>query len=449
MRKATRSYALAVLMTVGSLTAAVVGPSAEAGEPGAEPAAAPPGPVALPSLEAFLAAAATHAPSIRVSEATVDQREREHDHAVLGLLPVLRASASYTRNQYEASTAIPQADGSVVKVTITPEDQLVAEIRVDVTLLDAPAIRRIGAADSQREQARLDVADATLAARRDVLRAYYARVAAESVERAAERALEAARANAKVIATRLDAELATELDALRADAEVDRRIQDVGAAHRQVLLAGRKLESLTGLPPVGAAPELAPDLTPLGDVTPSRARVADLPAVRSADAGVDVASANATSSWLVLVPRINGFASERFTNASGFGQSPAWAVGLSAEWALDPAAIGQGRVDSAGVKVAQARRDQVVAAATDAFLDAEADVETLRLDALAARTEEATSKRAAQIAVAEWQAGKATALDVLLANRDAFQAEVARVQADANLELARALFDASFGRGAS
>lgn len=435
-------------MTIGSLTAVAPGPSAQAGEPGVEPAAAPPGPVALPSLEAFLAAAATHAPSIRVSEAIVDQREREHDHAVLGLLPVLRASASYTRNQYEASTAIPQADGSVVKVTITPEDQLVAEIRVDVTLLDAPAIRRIGAADSQREQARLDVADATLAARRDVLRAYYARVAAESVERAAERALEAARANAKVIATRLDAELATELDALRADAEVDRRIQDVGAAHRQVLLAGRKLESLTGLAPVGVAPELTPDLTPLGDVTPSRARVADLPAVRSADAGVDVAGANATSSWLVLVPRINGFASERFTNATGFGQSPAWAVGLSAEWALDPAAIGRGRVDSAGVKVAEARRDEVLVTAMDAFRDAEADVETLRLDALAARTEEATSKRAAQIAVAEWQAGKATPLDVLLANRDAFQAEVTRVQADANLELARALFDASFGRAA-
>lgn len=52
---------------------------------------------------------------------------------------------------------------------------------------------------------------------------------------------------------------------------------------------------------------------------------------------------------------------------------------------------------------------------------------------------EATARQEAAVALVQYEANEASQLDVIVAERDALKAEVARVQADANLELARAL----------
>lgn len=64
----------------------------------------------------------------------------------------------------------------------------------------------------------------------------------------------------------------------------------------------------------------------------------------------------------------------------------------------------------------------------------------------ATRTEELAAERAAIIARDRFNAGLATQLDVLAADRDAFTAEVARIQAEADLHYARIHLRMASGR---
>ena len=64
----------------------------------------------------------------------------------------------------------------------------------------------------------------------------------------------------------------------------------------------------------------------------------------------------------------------------------------------------------------------------------------------ATRNEEVAAQRAATIARDRFSAGLATQLDVLAADRDAFTAEVARIQAEADLHYARIHLRMASGR---
>jgi outer membrane protein TolC len=152
------------------------------------------------------------------------------------------------------------------------------------------------------------------------------------------------------------------------------------------------------------------------------------------------AERNADATWLELVPTLSAFGQERFTNATGFGESPSWTLGLSATFRLDPAQIGRARVDDSAYAVALAEEAKSAQAAHDQAEDAALTVDARESAARAARAESTAAKKALQVARARYSAQNAKQLDVELAERDDLQAEVNRIQADANLELARALY---------
>jgi len=373
---------------------------------------------------------------IREAEATLVRAEREHDATWWGLGPTLSATASYTRNQEEIVVALPQID-----VVTTPIDQLDLTLRAELDIVDVPSWSRIDSSGDRAiaEAARADAA--RLRVEEDVVRAYYDRVAAEGVEDAATNALDVARHSLLVVVAKREAGIGSDLDEQRARLEIAQRMQTLADARSSRERSERRLRTSSGLAADGRAPLLAQDLSPPAPLSARLASAPRQPAVRAAVADEAAARAEATEAWSALAPRITAVFSERITNAAGFGPSPFWSAGATATWRLDPASIGDGRAREASEEVARVRTARALEDALDTLRDRHADVETRIAQLRAATSERDASSLAATVARARHDAGTATSLDRLLAERDDLAARVAETRARAQLALARALLD--------
>lgn len=417
---------LAAFLTCGSITGLSQGQDASA------PELAP-----LPTLEELVAAAKVRAADVRLAQARLEERQLAHEEAVLGLLPSLSATGSYTRNQSESAITIPTSATSSQSIVVTPQDQLDAVFRVDLTLLDVPAIQRVRASDARVEAGTLSVAATADDVELATSTAYWERVAAEALERAARSALAAAEQNRALVTTRVAAELASDLDAARASASVERAKQTLAEATLARRIASRKLKTLTGLSTEGRAPALEADLERAFPMAPRTVVTARVAAAREE---VRAAELDATGAWLSLVPKLSAYGQERFTNATGFGESPVWSLGLTATWRLSPAEIGASRSQAGRRRVALAEAERAAEDAEGAATDAALTVEARVASARAKRAEAVAAKKALEVARAGYLASTATSLEVVLAERDALAADVAAISADADLELARARF---------
>ena len=120
-----------------------------------------------------------------------------------------------------------------------------------------------------------------------------------------------------------------------------------------------------------------------------------------------------------------------------------------ATWKLDTTIRPQIRAQDAAAAAARAGEDQARQAAEDAVFR---DWQQIRADiesAQSSRAQVAATKLAASLAEDRYESGVATQLDVLQARQDAFSADVARIQADADLAYARValrLDAAQFGK---
>lgn len=389
------------------------------------------------TLEVYLRAGRTVSVQGRLAELTDDEADARLAVARARLLPSFTATGSYRRNQYEAVATIPDGEGGFQTGTFTPYDQLEATLVIDVPLFDLTAIRSLAAARRGRAAGEASRELALLEVDRAVARAFYDAVATAELLASAERSAEVAAENLTVIEARVRAGLSSELELERARAEAARSRERVSDAARLRAEAQRRLRVLTDLaaPPAGetAPPELDGD----GTLEAHLGELADLPSVRTAEANADAARAELSAVRSGFAPRISASASERMTNGAGFGYSPAWAVGVTATMRL-------GADTTANARLARITAERRELEAERARIDAATAIETAfdRVTALVARvtatrSEEEAAERAASIAHNRFEAGLATQLDVLGADRDAFTAEVARVQAEADLHYAR------------
>ncbi|MBK6809159.1 MAG: TolC family protein [Sandaracinaceae bacterium] len=397
-------------------------------------------------LEVYLQAGRDHSVDARLAALLDEESAARLALARARLLPSFTATGSYRRNQYEAVATIPDGMGGFQTGTFTPYNQLEATLVIDVPLFDLTAIRSLAAArqnltasDASRELALLEVD-------RAVARAYFDALATRELAASARRSAEVAAANLQMIESHLRAGLSNELELERARAAVARASERIADADRLVAEARRRLLILTGVEPTASEALEPPALEGDGTLAEYTAELGELPTVRAADAGVQVARAELSAARSGFAPRVSASASERFTNATGFGYSPAWAVGLTATLRL-----GADTVASARVARVQASRRELEAerARIDATSTIEAAFDSVvalvaRVDAT--RTEELAAERAAIIARDRFNAGLATQLDVLAADRDAFTAEVARIQAEADLHYARIHLRMASGR---
>jgi multidrug efflux system outer membrane protein len=382
-------------------------------------------------LEEVLAAAIAHDPAIAAALARSDGARADVGVARGRLLPSLTASAGYVRNQYAGEITVP---GEADAVVIQPIDQLDATLRLDVPLIDGPAIAATLAAgrcrDAGLQRSEVQVDEALLAVVRDLHDAL-----------AAQGAVEAARAGVAAqeevlgqVSSRSEQGTAIQLDVLRARADLAAATQTLAAARAEAATAARRLAArtgLTGLPeqvPARAAPE--GDLLSLALKTPS---------VVAAERELACRVASYQEVAAAYAPRVAGFAQERLTNATGFvGQPAVWSAGVQATWNLLDGGARESRLAGAAAdrREAEATLAQVRQAAVDAVADAIDALTAAReqLDAATARDE--ASQEAARLSRERLKVGLSTGVEVSLATRDAQDAAVALARARAQVAIA-------------
>lgn len=396
-------------------------------------------------LEAFLERAKTQSFDAREATFTQAQRASEADAALGRLTPVLTARGVYTRNQYEVAASLPVGtDPNTMepitrRLVITPLNQLDALFQLDVPIVDLANYHRYKAARAL-EAAALEQRGAThIDVSRSVAQAYYQFLGADALVQAARESIKAAQANLKNVDDRRAAGAATDLDHERAAASVARAEQDLADAELGAALAARSLETLSGLTPAPAHGLPEDDLRAEGSLSGWLSLAGGTPAQRAADRLGEAAEQNRKAASRALWPTLTGTAQERFTNATGFsGRNSSYTLLLTLSWRLDYGTIASSDAQRAALEVQRVRVERTKRASEDAAFSAFKRVEANLVKSRSARAQAAAAERAAALSADRYSAGVATQLDVTQAQRDAFLASAAKIQADADLAFSRA-----------
>jgi len=408
-------------------------------------------------LDAFLERAKTQSFDAREAKATERQRSYEADAALGRLTPAFSARGVYTRNQYEAAAQLPVSaaipampamggmpatdavPAKTVKLVITPLNQLDAFLQLDVPLIDLASYHRYRAASALAQSAREQQGATTIDVSRSVARAYYQFLGADSLVQSARESIKAAEANLKNVDDRRSAGAATDLDHERAFAAVARSQQDLADAELGSALAGRALETLSGLSPEPAQGFPEDDLRSEGALGSWLGLAVATPGERAAQRLGEAAEQNRKAASSALLPTLAGSAQERFTNATGFGgRNSFYTLQLVLSWRLDYATLATNDAQNAALDVQRVRVERSRRALEDSAFEAFRRVEAGVVKSRAARAQESAAARAASLSADRYSAGVATQLDVTQAQRDAFLASAARIQADTDLAFARA-----------
>jgi outer membrane protein TolC len=396
---------------------------------------------ALQPLDGFLRGARTSSTDNAEARAVRRQLAADADAALGRALPGVSLRGTYTRNQYATTLGLPGVGGGpATSVTVTPHDQLDGTATLDVPLVDLASFARIAAARTSARASASQAASTELRVQALVSQDYYQLVANASLVGAARRALDVAQASLRIAEQRHSAGTTPLLDVDRARGEVERNVQQLAAAELQVSLVARALESLTGISPaLQGDVQLADDLHEEPPLERFQTSDAELPALAAAIQGRVASEQQARAQRLTLVPSLGASMTERVTNAEGLaGREASWQALVGLTWSFDLTALAGIRSQDAAADVARAQEQRVRLAARDDIHRAWRTVQTDIARSRSARVQAEVSARAAKLALDRYQAGTATQLDLLQAQRDAFAADAARIQADADLVNARA-----------
>lgn len=426
-------------MKIRALSAAIL--------PGALTLAAPA--LALQPLESFVKSARVKNPDNNESKAQLLQQEGQQGLTLARILPGLTAKGTAVHNQYNAVVDFTLAPGEPPrKLVIQPYNQLLGNIGLTVPLVDLASFVRLSSQGAATEAASLRMRGVQLATESSVAQSYYQLVANVALKEASVRALDVARANLELTQQRFQVGQAASLDVDRANAEVERQVQQLALAELQLAIGVRSLQSLTGMAPdMAGVPKLQDDLAaapPLEKFSPPDTELPNLAAAMKAQ---EASRKALTASKLAFLPTLNLIASEQLTNATGFtGRWNAYAVGFGLSWQLDYSLFANVKLAGGGLAAARAQEDRARLASRDAIYRSWHTVSANIARARSARVQATTSTRAAELAQDRYQVGAATQLDLLQAQRDAFSAQVAEIQAAADLANSRAQLQLAAGQ---
>lgn len=399
----------------------------------------PSGPArAQQSLEVFLDAAERHEPNLRAAREDEGAARSRVDEARATLLPRLTASAGYTRNDSEVLVQRTGTDGSMQTATILAHDQLDASVLLDVPLLDVARWSSFGAAEIDADGAHAVTEAERVRVRVAVIEAWHRLVGARAVIDASEERLRVALEAQANVVQRRETGLAPELDVARAGVEVGLAREVIANAQLEERLATQALRVASGLAPDASRATIEASDEALSPLAGYLERVEEMPALQAARERTRSAQARREASWQELLPSLRGFARGRFTNAAGFQPESLWSAGVSLVWTIDlggPAAISTRDHELAA---AEARRDATRLAAESLLVEAWSRVDAGRARLTAAELALEASERAVSDAHLRYDAARATQLDVLVAERERFDARVSRALALTQLAGARA-----------
>ncbi len=404
---------------------------------------------ALQPLDEFLRGARTSSADNAEARAIGRQAGADAEGALGRALPRLSLRGAYTRNQYETIIQLP-ADGGApaTTVTITPHDQLDGTATLDVPLVDLASFARIAAARTGARASATGAASTELRVQSLVSQDYYQLVADVALVAASRRALEVSRASLRIAEERHGVGTAAQLDVDRARADVERNVQQLASSELQVSLVARALQSLTGVPPeVDGELPLGDDLHDEPPLEQFQARDEEIPSLASAIQSRVASEQQASAQRLALVPSLAASLTERTTNASGLlGRDTTFQALVGLSWSFDLTTLAGIRSQEAAADAARAREQRARLAARDDIHRAWMTVRTNIARSRSARVEAEVSARASKLAQDRYQVGAAAQLDLLQAQRDAFAADAARIQADADVVNSRAQLTIAAGQ---
>ncbi len=400
--------------------------------------------LALQPLDAFVTAAIERNPQVLEAKANALQQRAESDVAVGRVLPGISVRGAYTRNQSQSQVDLAPGES----VTLVPGHQWDGSATFAVPLFDAAGWARASAAKLAANASDLQLASARLSIEAQVAQDYYQLVANLAVLAAAREALEVSHENLRLARSRYATGVAQVLDVDRASADVESQNQQVAGAELQVSLAARALETDSGLPPDAATVvTLTDDLRPEAPLSAFEQDLERLPSVAASVEELRAAQRQADAQRFAFLPSITGTFTERGTTAPGFvGREWSWQAMLGFTWNLDFTTFASVRSRDAAADGARSRALRTRLVARDAIYRQWQTVAADIARSRSARAGYAAASHAAEQAQNRYRAGTIMQLDLLQAQRDAFSANVARIQADADLVNARAQLRLAAGR---
>jgi outer membrane protein TolC len=403
--------------------------------------------LALQPVETFIAGARQRNPDELEARANLSQQEAQATSTLGRVLPGIGARGSYSRNQYSSIVDIAPPGQPAQPVTLVPRDQWDGSATLTVPLIDLAGFRRVGAANATAQAAAHQLDATRLQVEGQVVQDYYQVVANLALVAASSTALDVSREGLRLARARYQAGTAAALDVDRAVADVEQQVQQLAAAELQVALAARALESTSSVKPdVSTVAPLSDDLHPEPELSTFETGLAGLPAVAAASASTRAAEKQADAQRLTLAPLIAGTFTERGTNAAGFsGRNWSYQGALTATWSFDLSTVADIRVQDAAADAARARELRARLSAGDAIHREWNTVVAGIARSRSARAGREAAAHASAQARERYRAGTITQLDLLQAQRDAFNAEVSRIQADADLVNARVQLRLSSG----
>jgi outer membrane protein TolC len=401
--------------------------------------------LALQPVKTFAAAARAYNPDSREAQANVSQQDAQVDVALGRVLPGVSARGAYTRNQYTSVITLP---GFPQPLTITPYNQWNGSATLTVPLLDLANFRRASAARTSAASTAQTLGATGLQVESQVVQDYFQVVANLALVDASNTALNVSRQGLLLAEAQYKAGAAAILDVDRARADVEQQVQQVASAELQVALAARALQSASGVTPdLSDAVELADDLHPEPELSVFERSVGGLPSVAAAALNTRAAEEQAQAARFALFPSIAGNFTENGTNAPSFvGHDWYYQAAITFSWSLDLTNVGNIRGQDGALAAARARELRARLSAADAIHRQWNTVLAGIARSISARAGRAAAVHAAALARERYQVGTITQLDLLQAQRDAFNAEVSRIQADADLVNARVQLRLSSGQ---
>jgi outer membrane protein TolC len=416
---------------------------------------------ALQPLQAFLDSARDGgSPDVLEAEATARQQDALADVQLGRALPGINVRGTYTHNQYDAVFAFQSDAGmgtmgqpgfvppTYSTITIQPYNQFDLYATLNVPLIDLAQFKRISAARKNTEVS-LKQAEATqLQVSGAVAQAYYQLVANLALVEASKRQLEVSSQSLALTSDRFKLGATPELDVDRAKSQSEQQVQQLASANLQLAIAARSLFATSGLEPViDTLSDFTGDLHQEAALEEYAKQLDNAPNVQAAALTTQQAEASRTAQNLTLVPSLAGSFTEHLSNAPGFtGSDASYQLLIAATWNIDFTNFANNRAADAAADAARARELRARLAAGTAISNDWNAVKAAIARSQSARAEVSSSKHGADIALDRYKAGSSTQLDLLQAQRDAFTAEVSRIQADADLANSRAQLRLSVGK---
>jgi outer membrane protein TolC len=403
---------------------------------------------ALQRLEVFAAGAREKNPSALEASANLRERGAEADLARGRVLPGISFAGEYDRNQYTSSVDLSAFGGPSQTILLLPKNAWTGTGTLTVPLVNLANFQRIAAARSTSEGAAFQLDATRLQVEANVAQSYYQLVANVALVAAANDSLQVSREALRLAQERLRAGTAAVLEVDRARADVEQRVQQLASAELQVALASRALRSASGVTPdLSGSVELNPDLSPEPPLAEFEKELPTVPAVAAAARTRRAAEQLATAQRLTLFPSMTAFASEIGSNNPGFtGHTWVYQAGVRLTWSVDLTTLANIRAQDASADAERARELRTWLSSGDSIHQQWNTVAAGIARSISARAGQQAAAEAAQQARTRYAVGNITQLDLLQAQRDAFTADVNRIQADADLINARVQLRLATGR---